>query len=270
MFENIKSLVEFAYENVPLYRWLYGEKPELRNMGDFERLPCLTKNDFALCGIEDILSDPDEAIAILPPIEDKTIFPFPRLESAEDRDSRYEVFYFLLRQAGIPDGSSFLIITDSSHSYYCGEIANNLLYYGHPTWMMLLRDHSAHEVKEWIDRFQPDCLFLGLKWIPDWVLNCGITRIFTINSYDRDISDARRRHFDIYAITEVGWIGIRIPGGNYVYPREYFHVESDPRDNILTLTTLATWLQPFIKYKTSDRGKTLGDNILQLTYIGEH
>jgi len=182
MFENIKSLVEFAYENVPLYRWLYGEKPELRNMGDFERLPCLTKNDFALCGIEDILSDPDEAIAILPPIEDKTIFPFPRLESAEDRDSRYEVFYFLLRQAGIPDGSSFLIITDSSHSYYCGEIANNLLYYGHPTWMMLLRDHSAHEVKEWIDRFQPDCLFLGLKWIPDWVLNCGITRIFTINS----------------------------------------------------------------------------------------
>ena len=56
MFENIKSLVEFAYDNVPLYRWLYGEKPELRDMWDFERLPCLTRNDFALCDIEDILS----------------------------------------------------------------------------------------------------------------------------------------------------------------------------------------------------------------------
>ena len=101
-------------------------------------------------------------------------------------------------------------------------------------------------------------------------MNCGIKRIFTINSYDRDISDAGCRHFDIYAITELGWIGIRLPGGDYVYPGEYFHIESDPGDNVLTLTTLATWLQPFIKYKTGDRGKMLGNNAFQVAYIGEH
>ena len=271
MLKKINALVEFAHENVPLYRKLYQIKPELGDMDDFTQLPCLTISDFVPCRIEDILSDMDEATVILPPIENKTLFPFPRLESAADRDSRYEVFYFLLKQAGIIDGTSFLIITDSSHSYYCGEIANNLLYYKYPTWMMLLRDHSADEVKAWIDRFEPDCLLLGLNQIPDKVVQWQVPSIFTVNQYDRDLSSTDRIfHFDIYAITEVGWIGIRLPGGHYMYPGEYFHIEVDPRDNILLLTTLESWLQPFIRYKTSDRGQILGDNMFQVTYIGEH
>lgn len=271
MLEKIKALVEFAYENVPLYRRLYREKPELRDMKDFRQLPCLTRSDFVLCSIEDILSDMDEATVILPPIENKTLFPFPRLESVADRDSRYEVFYFLLRQAGVMDGTSFLIITDTRHSYYCGEIANNLLYYRHPTWMMLLRDHSEDEIRAWIDRFEPDCLLLGLKHMPNGVMHWGVPLIFTINQYGQDLSSTDGiSHFDIYAVTEVGWIGIRLPGGHYMYPGEYFQIEVDPRDNILILTALESWLQPFIRYKTLDRGQVLGDNQFQVTYIGEH
>ena len=289
MLEKVRTLVEFAYENVPLYRKLYWERPKLRDMEDFRRLPCLTRGDFVLCSVEDILSDMDEATIILPPIENKTLFPFPRLESADDRDSRYEVFYFLLKQAGVMDGASFLIITDASHSYYCGEIASNLLYYKHPTWMMLLRDHSADEVQTWIDRFDPDCLLLGLNRIPGGVAHWGVSSIFTINQYDRDISyagrvGAKRRietkpptqatdcisHFDIYAIAEVGWIGIRLPGGHYIYQGEYFNIEADPRDNILILTALESRLQPFIRYKTLDRGQVLGNNQFRVTYIGEH
>lgn len=297
MLEKIKALVEFAYENVPLYRNLYREKPELRDMEDFRQLPYLTRSDFVLCSIRDILSDMGEAAVILPPIENKTLFPFPRLESAADRDSRYEVFYFLLKQAGVIDGASFLIITDTKHSYYCGEVASNLLYYKHPTWMMLLRDHSADEVQAWIDRFEPDYLLLGLKRIPDGVMHCGVSCIFTINQYDRDLSSSavgathaspvqgtERRietkpstqstdhiyHSDIYAITEVGWIGIRLPGGHYMYPGEYFHIEADPQDNILILTALESRLQPFIRYKTSDRAQISGDTQFKITYIGEH
>ena len=273
MLKSIKNLVEFAYENVPLYRKLYQQRPEIANMEDFRQLPYLTKGDFARCHIADILSDMDEASIILPPIENKTIFPFPRLESADDRDRRYEVFYFLLRQAGIIEGTSFLIITDASHSYYCGEIANNLLYYKHPTWMMLLRDHSADEIRDWIDKFKPDCVLLGLGGIPDGAMNWEIASIFTINQYDRDISSHDTdgmSHFDIYAIPEMGWIGVRLPNGYYMYQEEYFYMEIDPRDNILTLTALESRLQPFIRYKTSDRGKILGDNMLQITYIGEH
>ena len=281
MLERIKALVEFTYENVPLYRKLYREKPELGSMEDFRQLPCLTRSAFVLCSIEDILSDMDEAMVILPPIENKTLFPFPRLESADDRDSRYQVFYFLLKQAGVTDGASFLIITDASHSYYCGEIASNLLYYGHPTWMMILRDHSADEVQAWIDRFEPDCLLLGLDRIPDGVISRGATSIFTINRYDQDISSSGLAscstqgagcisHFDFYAVTEVGWIGIRLPGGHYVYPGDHFHLEVDPQDNILIVTALESWLQPFIRYKTADRGQVLGDNRFLVTYIGEH
>ena len=271
MFEKAKSLVEFTYENVPLYRRLYGERPELADMEDFRQLPYLSRSDFVLCGVQEILSDADEAIAILPPMKNSTIFPFPRLESADDRDSRYGAFYFLLKQAGVVDGSTFLIITNSAYSYYCGEIASNLLYYGHPTWMMLLRDHTDEEVRAWVDKFQPDYLLLGLDGIPEGVLHWGAPSIFTINQYDRDLSSTDGvSHFDIYAVTEMGWIAVRLPGGCYMYPMEYFYVESDPRDNILTLTALESRLQPFIRYRTPDRGRVLGDGKLQVTYIGEH
>ena len=276
MLSKIESLVEFAYENVPLYRRLYQKKPRIKSLADFKQLPYLTINDFVLCSIEDVLSNMGEAVSILPPLENKTIFPFPRLENAADRDSRYRVFYFLLDQAQALESprtrgsASFLIITDTSHSYYCGEIANNLLFYKHPTWMMLLRDHSADEVRTWIDRFEPDCLLLGLDRIPDGVENWGVSRIFTVNQYDRDLS-MDIRHFDIYAVTEAGWIGIRLPGSHYIYPEEYFFMEVNPADNIITLTVLGNCpLQPFIRYKTSDRGQIMGKNLFRVTYTGEH
>jgi len=269
--ERIKDLVEFAYENVPLYRKLYQEKPQLRDMDDFTRLPYLTRSNFVLCSIEDALSDVDEAVAILPPIKNQKLFPFPRLESAADRDSRYEIFYSLLRQVGVMDEATFLIITDGSHSYYCGEIANNLLYYGHPTWMMVLRDHSDEEVRSWVDKFEPDYLLLGLNGIPEGILSWGAPSIFTINQYDRDLSSLDGVfHFDIYAIAEIGWVAVRLPGGCYMYPTDYFHIETDPQDNIITLTALESTLQPFIRYRTPDRGKVLADGKLQVTYMGEH
>ena len=272
MLVKLRNLVEFAYDNVPLYRRLYQNRPEIASIEDFERLPCLTRNDFALCSIDEILSDVSEATVILPPIENKTLFPFPRLESADDRDCRFEIFYLLLEQTGIIAGNSFLIITDTKHSYYCGEIANNLLYYGYPTWMMFLRDHFAHEVQSWIDRFEPDCLLLGLDGIPEEAVNWGVEHLFTINQYGRDLSSQADgiSHFDIYAVTEIGWIAVRLPGGHYMYPSDYFYIEVDPQDNILTLTALESWLQPFIRYKTSDKGEIMGDNIFRLTYTGEH
>jgi hypothetical protein len=266
MLEKIKSLVEFAYDKVPLYHRLYQKMPEISSIEDFKRLPYVTRGDFALCGTEEVLSDLDEATVILPPIENRAIFPFPRMESALDRDNRYRIFYFLLQKSGISEDATFLIVSDTPHSYYCGEIANNLLYYGHPAWMMLLRDHSDYEVKNWIEKFEPDCLFLGLDWAPEVFLKSGIKNIFTINQY-RQIGIS---HFDIYAITELGWIGVRLPGGHYVYPEEYFYIESDPISRTIVLTALESWLQPFIRYRTPDRGITLGDNSMNITYIGEH
>lgn len=271
MLDKIKKLIEFTYENVPLYRRLYSERPVLEDMESFKKLPCLARSDFALRDIEDIITTPDEVAAILPPIKNQTLFPFPRLEGTYDRDSRYEIFCYLLKQVGVIDGSSFLIITDTAHSYYCGEIASNLLYFGHPTWMMVLRDHTDEEVQAWIDKFQPDHLLLGLDQIIDKVLGWGVSSIFTINQYSKDLSSANDvYHFDIYAVTEIGWIAIRLPGGCYMYPKEYFIIEADTQDNILTITALESWLQPFIKYRTPDRGKILGNGKFQVTYIGEH
>jgi len=275
MFEKVKFLVGFAYESMPLYRKLYQKKPELNSIADFKKLPYLTVSDFVLCSIEDVLSDMDEPIAILPPIENKTIFPFPRLENSADRDRRYEIFYFFLNRASIADRASFLIITDASHSYYCGEIANNLLFYKHPAWIMFLRDHSMDEIQALIDRLEPDCLLLGMDRIPDKIIQCGVSYIFTINHYDQNLSSNSIYHFDIYAVSEIGWIGIRAPGEPYIFPDEYFYMEVDPVSNALVLTTLAGAdsdppLQPFIRYKTSDRGKILENNLVQVTYIGEH
>jgi len=266
--DKIKSLVEFAYNKVPLYNRLYQKRPEINSIEDFKELPIITMGDFAVCRIEDILSDLDEASIILPPVENRAVFPFPRIESPLDRDNRYRIFYFMLQESGIPEKARFLVISDTPHSYYCGEIANNLLYYGYPTWMMLLRDHSDDEVLKWIGKFEPDCLFLGIKWVPEVFLKSGISNIFTINQYKQSFRGVS--HFDIYAVTELCWVGIRLPGGHYVYPEEYFYIESDPESRAIILSALGSWLQPFIRYRTSDRGIALGDNSLQITYIGEH
>jgi hypothetical protein len=133
---------------------------------------------------------------------------------------------------------------------------------------MVLRDHSAEEIRRWVGKFNPDCLLLGLNRIPDWALQAGVSSIFTINCYNQDLSSSSIQHFDIYAITEIGWVGIRPPGGSYIYPGEYFYMEE--QSSILILTALGSWLQPFIRYRTLDRSGILGENQFQVTYIGEH
>ncbi|MBD3183506.1 hypothetical protein GF312_14520 [Candidatus Poribacteria bacterium] len=268
MLDRLKELVEYAFDSVPLYRRIYGSKPSISNKENFNSLPAVTIGDFASCDIQDVISDMDDAGIILPTVQNKTIFPLPRLESSYDRDIRYEIFYYLINQADIPSGCRFLIITDNAHSYYCGEIVNNLLYYGYPAWMMILRDHKIDEVITWISRLDPDCLVLGLDYIPCWSTKSGVENLFTINQYNEDLSSTSLRHFDLYVLTELSWIGVRLPGENYIYPPDYFYIESV--NSILSITALESWLQPFIRYMTMDRGQITGNGRLSVTYIGEH
>jgi len=283
MLDELKTITDYAYDNVPLYRKLYQKKPEIKSLSDFKNLPYVRISDFMICNIEDVISDVDEVAVVLPPIENKTIFPFPRLESTSDRDRRYEIFYYLMEQTGIKEGSSFVVLTDSSHSYFCGEIVNNLLFYKYPTSMIFVRDHSIDEIEDWVNRLTPDCLLIGVDSIID--NNWEIPYIFTVNQFTHPRTPLKRGvlpdstlergsrgvlHFDIYAISEIGWIAIGTSDGSYIYPEDYFYLETDPADDILVLTTLANDLQPFIRYKTSDKAKILDGNCFQITYIGEH
>lgn len=269
MLDLIKSIVDYAYDNIPLYRKLYQKKPVINSLEDFKNLPYLRIGDLCTNAITDSIYDIDEIIAILPPIENKSIFPLPRLESFYDRDVRYSAFNYLLNQTDIEKNSTFAVITDTKHAYYCGEIVNNLLFYKYQTSMFFIRDHTPYEVCQWIARIKPDCLFLGTDRIFDNVIEWGIPYIYTINRYDKNLSNERIKHYDIYAISEIGWIGIRI-GDNYIYPNEFFYIESDPMDDILVLTTIDNYLQPFIRYKTGDRAKIIDKDHFIITYIGEH
>ncbi|MGB9594810.1 MAG: hypothetical protein ACPL7B_00905 [Candidatus Poribacteria bacterium] len=269
MLDLIKSVVNYAYDNIPLYRKLYQKKPIINSLEDFKNLPYLRISDLCANSIADSISDIDEIISTLPPIENKSVFSLPRLESIYDRDVRYSIFYYLLNQTDIEKGSTFAVITDAKHAYYCGEIVNNLLFYKYQTSMFFLRDHTPYEMYQWIDRIKPDCLFLGTDRIIDNVIEWGIPYIFTINRYDKDLSDEKISHYDIYSISEVCWIGIRVRD-NYLCPKDFFYIESDPIDGILVLTTIDNYLQPFIRYKTGDRAKIIDENKFKITYIGEH
>ena len=268
MIKKLRSLIDYAYENVPIYRKLYQTKPVINKISDFKRIPYLTINDFATCSIEDVISDTDLAISVLPPIENNSILPFPRIESAYDRDIRYLTFKFLIDQANINDNSSFLIITNISYSYFCSEIANILLYYKYPVWMIIIRNHSYKEIRSWINKFDPDCLILGTNRIPEIFDELEIPKIFTINQYNKYLSKEHFRHYDIYSINEIGFIGIRTLEDLYVYPDDYFYIEIENRSIIIT--TLETELQPFIRYRTSDRGQMKNGKTFKVNYIGEH
>lgn len=268
MIDKLKLIVDYAYDYIPIYRRLYQKKPELNSIADFGELPYIRISDFVTCTIEDIISDVAEAISILPPLENKTIFPFPRLESAHDRDMRYEVFYFIIKQMDINDNSRFVVLTDSTYSYFCGEIVSNLLFYKYPASMIILHNHSDSEIKDIIDRLQPDCLIINAKRDFINARELCVPNIITINQYNTDLKHVN--HYDIYAVSEIGWIGIRKNDSAYIYPNDFFHIESDPIDDILTITTLTSDLLPFIRYRTSDKAKIFGDNKFQITYIGEH
>lgn len=269
MLDLIKSVVDYAYDNIPVYRKLYQKKPVIDSLEDFKKLPYLRISDLCANPVMDFISDVDEIISVLPPIENKSVFSLPRLESAYDRDIRYSVFYYLLNQTDIEKNSTFAVITDTKHSYYCGEIVNNLLFYKYQTSMFFIRDHSPYEMYKWIDKIKPDCLFLGTDRVIDNINEWGIPHIFTINRYDKNLSSERLNHYDIYSISEIGWIGIRIRD-SYVYPNEFFYVESDPMDDILVLTTIDNYLQPFIRYRTGDKAKVIDEDHFVITYIGEH
>jgi len=273
MLENVKNLIDYAYENIPLYRRIYKAKPCIESMIDFTGLPCVNISDYAKCNIDDILSEMAEPIAVLPPIDNRSIFPFPRLESAYDRDRRYEVFHFILEQAHIGNGASFLIVTDSPHSYFCGEIANCLLFYRHPTWMLIMRQHSFSDIQAWVSKFKPDCLLFCSDKMIERVGELDVPCVFTINQYDWNLSEYYGlpfRHYDIYSINEIGWIGVRQSPGAYAYPDEHFYIEADPKFGSIIVTTIENELQPFIRYRTSDRGKIVSHSLFEISYIGEH
>ncbi len=269
MLDLIKSIVDYAYDNIPLYRRLYQKKPNINSLADFRKLPYLRISDLCANPFADSISDIDEIICILPPIENKSVFPLPRLESFYDRDVRYNTFYYLLNQTNIEEGSTFAVITDTKHAYYCGEIVNNLLFYKYQTSMFFLRDHAQCEMYQWINKIKPDCLFLGTDKILDEVIEWDIPYILTINKYYKNLSNERVKHYDIYSISEISWVGIRI-GDSYEYPKEVFYIESDSIDDTLVLTTIDNYLQPFIRYKTRDKTKIIDENHFLITYIGEH
>jgi len=41
MLDLIKSVVDYAYDNIPLYRKLYQKKPNINSLEDFKNLPYL-------------------------------------------------------------------------------------------------------------------------------------------------------------------------------------------------------------------------------------
>jgi hypothetical protein len=272
MINELKLIVDYAYDNIPIYRKIYQQKPKIESIADFQKLPYIRLSDFFNCKIDDVISDVVDVVSILPPIENKSIFPFPRLESAHDRDMRYEIFYFLLEQMNIAENSSFVVLTDTEHSYFCGEIVSNLLFYKHPTSMIMIRDHSESEITDWINRIQPDYLIIGTKRIFAEISEWKVYSIIDINSpFQRENFVLQNIEYkNIYAINEIGWIGISNNKGGYIYPNDYFYVESDPADNILTITTLTSDMLPFIRYKTTDKCIITGKNSFQITYIGEH
>jgi phenylacetate-coenzyme A ligase PaaK-like adenylate-forming protein len=115
-------------------------------------------------------------------------------------------------------------------------------------------------------------LIIGTKRIFAEISEWKVYSIIDINSpFQRENFVLQNIEYkNIYAINEIGWIGISNNKGGYIYPNDYFYVESDPADNILTITTLTSDMLPFIRYKTTDKCIITGKNSFQITYIGEH
>ena len=270
---HLRQTVHRAYDTVPLYRMLYGSRPQIRSLAEFATLPLLSRRvilrchvDLAECLSGQALGPPGILAALSPLDRRESQFPFVCVENSHDFSRRYARVCGILGHAGIRKSSRVTIICDSSNKYFASDLEDTLLQH---SVILLLRDGiSQADIGREVAKHEPDAIILVTRrTFPLIAIPPSCRTVITFGA-KRQLSAIRSlKVFDVYTTQAVPWIGVRGRRHAFYRTNELFrrsgggpwpqlYLETDRR-NRLIVTTLAdefrSGLLPLVRFVTNDR-----------------
>ncbi len=246
--------------NIPIFRDIYPQKPQLNSIEDFQRLPLTSRATYARLGrLSDAVQNPWDMTGSLSPWDcNGPCFPTTVLQGAEDEQSLQERAQFLLRQMGLDKKERVTFLTGPHQIYAASELAEILIYLDHPCQIVPVGRNSADSFRENLSPHEPRTVFLCLDAsanMPE--LPASIRNVATFNL--RTGLAGPFRHYDILRLDEIPLLGVSNGDGEYQCPSGHFFLEESDKGD-LVITTVKHSCMPFIRYDTGIQATVSGDS----------
>lgn len=280
---HLATLVRKAFENIPFFRELYGEKlPEIKTLEDFQKMPL---TDRCILGkahsVKDLVISINSIFASIYALQQNhRTFPFQVFETENEITSRHDRISFCIEKAtGIqltnPEQKKrerFLILYNQSQAFFSSDLASELGWESYQNALVLLDpSHTSKEVYQKIDYFSPHFLFIPATrpiFQPEWI-PASVQGIFTFRQSQPLLYNASLENlYDIYTLDEFPYIGVQLPGESfYRYDPWNVYIEKSPHGR-LTLTSLSWDNFPWIRYASYDHLEEATEFIFRLRFLG--
>lgn len=267
---QLDHLVQGVKTNVQLYRAMYSGVDAIESIGDFARLPTLSKATLAAERLEKTLTDPFRLCLTRnyddsPPADDY----MPRLLSYEDALDEYQVLNFFIQRIDKENPQKVFLIADERHVYPIADLGHQLAYYEWPLAAFIIREQNIGELQSFIASFEPTIVFLDAQQeLPEGLLPGSVQSFFSFNQGDESESsvdvNASLQRSDILRDAWLGPLAIRFAGEpHYTFDPRFFYFESSANGALL-VTSFINRLQPVIRYELPYCGTLTGTNTFVL------
>lgn len=262
---NLQKVVARATSNIAMFRVLYGVKPPVERLEDFQNLPVTSSSDYMnLEDVTDTVRSPwDLATSVAPWDFGSPRFPLAVLHSPEDESVLEERAEYLLAHIDFRKGEMATILVRSPQLYAASDLSDILIYLGYPCEMLLLNGESDSSLRERLARTDAKNVFLccdghlGTEAFPPCV-----EHVVGFNRWQR--TQDCFTWSDMFHLDEISLIAINTGDGRYSAPPGHFFFEQSDRGTLL-ITTLKQDYSPFIRYDTGIRAFVSGDSF----YLGD-
>ena len=253
--KQLDRIVTYAVTRIPMFGRMYAEDVRITCLNDFKRLPVTNREVYASLGdVAQCVANPWEMVAPLAPWDkSRPRFPLAVLYSAQDEAAFEERVQFLLGQVGIPQGDMVTILVGPQQIYTASDLADILIYLGHPTHLLLCNMAS---VGQRLMDAAPVTLFLLNDF--DTSSTAWPSSVRHVVSFDRQhVSCSTVGHCNVLHLDELPFIAVRSGDGPFRPTQGHFFFEQSDHGTLL-ITTLKLHLFPFIRYDTGFRGTVVG------------
>lgn len=273
--KNLKRLIEivdFAYNNCEIYRSLYGSRPSIKSLEDFEELPHISMFNFNMAKLANTLSNTDGTETIIP----LQFFSFYEncipffLNLGDNIFFKKEIIY-LLKLAGINLNEKILILFKQNQCYLGLILANALLQESYSTYIFCLSEYNYSDLSGLIKSYKiRNLLFLCKANIAK--INCldKIGKVIIVNNLNdfHNVDDkARFERYSLYYKPNIGFVAIsNLKEEIYRYSSDRFYIETDKQSDLI-ITCLSKKSLPYIRYCAYDKGIVYDNDSFLISYF---
>lgn len=260
---QLQRIVANATRDITMFRNLYGKRPQINCLEDFQNLPSINRSYYAkLNDISNCVQNPWNMTTSVAPWDcNSPKFPLSVLHSAKDEMVLEQRVSYLLEQLGLTKGQRLTLLIDDMQLYAASDLSDILIYLGYPCEMILINGRSECALREHIAKTHSTSVFLySDRSLSDEAFPPCAECVVGFNCRQK----SRLAHLgrDIFHLDEIPMIAVDAGDGQYHSPAGHFFFEQSDRGTLL-ITTLQQDYSPFIRYDTGVRA-VVSENSFQL------